>query len=206
MAEWWENDPVVQEAQPQDWYLSDPVADEVAATAAASVEPQGLGTLGTAADVLASGAAGVARGTAGLVGLPGTVGDYIRSGIGGLMSGGYRLATGSAPDPYSESGVERFFAGPTPEVAEALGLNQPHPLSAEAISGYMSTATGGATDYQPQTTAGDYARTIGEFLPGGVALRGAQTIGQGLAYGTALPAIASETAGQMTEGTVFEPF
>lgn len=206
MAEWWENDPVVVDVQPQDWYLSDPVANDVAATAAAPVEPQGMGTLSTAADVLASGAAGVARGTAGLVGLPGTVGDYLRSGIGGLMSGGYRLATGSAPDPYSESGVERFFAGPTPEVAEALGLNQPHPLSAEAISGYMSNATGGATDYQPQTTAGEYARTVGEFLPGGVGLRGAQTIGQGLAYGTALPALASETAGQMTEGTAFEPF
>ena len=169
-----------------------------------SVE-QGIGFLGGVGDVLASGASGVARGTAGLVGLPGTVGDLAEAGLSGLLRGGYRLATGESADPYSESGVERFFAGPTPEVSEAFGLGS-HPLSAESLQSGMSSLTGGATDYQPQTTAGEYARTVGEFLPGAVALRGPMSVANALMYGTALPAVASETAGQLTEGSVFEPY
>lgn len=176
------------------------------AQSAAQPSPEeGLGFSGSAGDVLASGASGIARGTAGLVGLPGTVGDLAKSGLSGLLGGGYRLATGEWADPYSESGVERFFAGPTPETVEALGLGS-HPLSAQSLQSGMSSLTGGATDYQPQTTAGEYARTVGEFLPGGLALKGAQTVGQAIKYGAALPAFASETAGQLTKGTAFEPY
>lgn len=57
--------------------------------------------------------------------------------------------------------------------------------------------------YEPQTTAGEYARTIGEFAP--VAVGG----GAGLvnrATRVLVPAIGSETAGQMTEGTALEPW
>src|SRR5690606_8530489 len=57
--------------------------------------------------------------------------------------------------------------------------------------------------YEPQTTAGKYARTVGEFAPMalnptvGVATRVASTVGGGLA---------SEAAGQATEGTAAEPW
>lgn len=204
MAEWWESAPVAPEAQEQeDWYSSAPLAD---GALGAVGQQQGIGFLGTAGDILASGASGIARGTAGLVGLPGTVGDLAQSGLQGLLSGGYRLATGEWADPYSDSGVERFFAGPTQEVQSAMIGGGSNPLSAQNIQAGMATLTGGATEYQPQTTAGEYARTVGEFLPGGVALRGPQTIGQALTYGVAAPALTSEAAGQITEGTAFEPF
>ena len=56
-------------------------------------------------------------------------------------------------------------------------------------------------DYETKTTAGDYGRTVGEFLP--TALGGGTRAA--ISYGV-LPALASETAGQMTEGTRAEPF
>lgn len=57
--------------------------------------------------------------------------------------------------------------------------------------------------YKPQTTAGQYAHTVGEFLPGSVmapgsfVARGISGVGAGLA---------SEGAGQLTEGTAYEPY
>ncbi|BCH25771.1 hypothetical protein [Mesorhizobium sp. L-8-3] len=64
----------------------------------------------------------------------------------------------------------------------------------------MAALTGGATEYDPQTTAGEYARTIGEFAPnalapGGLVRRGAMVLA---------PAVASEGLGQATEGTFLE--
>jgi predicted GNAT family acetyltransferase len=57
--------------------------------------------------------------------------------------------------------------------------------------------------YKPQTTAGEYARTIGEFAPM------AATGGAGIAGRVAnvvAPALMSETAGQLTEGSPMEPY
>ena len=50
--------------------------------------------------------------------------------------------------------------------------------------------------YQPQTVPGEYARTFGEFLPGGVAPGG---VGAKIAS-VAVPALTSETAGQIARG------
>lgn len=51
--------------------------------------------------------------------------------------------------------------------------------------------------YKPQTTAGEYARTIGEFIPGA---------GRRLLSMAVVPAITSETGGQLTKGTAAEPY
>jgi len=65
-----------------------------------------------------------------------------------------------------------------------------------------SRMTGGFTEYEPQTTEGEFAKTTGEFLGGALAmpyggpLRAARSV--------VLPALASETAGQMTKGTEME--
>ena len=66
----------------------------------------------------------------------------------------------------------------------------------------VSEATGGFTEYEPQSTPGEYFRTGGEFLGGALAI----PIGGPLrsAASSVLPAVASETAGQMTEGTEYE--
>ena len=50
--------------------------------------------------------------------------------------------------------------------------------------------------YQPQTVAGEYSRTLGEFMPGALAPGGALT----RAASVAVPAFTSETAGQIARG------
>lgn len=57
--------------------------------------------------------------------------------------------------------------------------------------------------YKPKTTLGEYARTAGEFAPLAV---GGPAGWANKAARVALPAVASETAGQVTEGTPFEPW
>lgn len=56
--------------------------------------------------------------------------------------------------------------------------------------------------YEPQTTLGEYARTAGEFAP--AAFGGGGLVAT--AARVAVPAIASETAGQITKGTSLEPW
>lgn len=124
----------------------------------------------TAKDVGASLASGVGRGAAGLVGLPGTIGNAINDSLS--------WATGMQPLPAS-------------------------PFSSEGAQSALSTVTGGASDYQPQTTAGEYAGTVGEFLPG--AAVGGLGVGNLLRFGV-LPGLASEGAGQLTEGSSIEPY
>lgn len=167
-------------------------------------QEQGPGFADTAMDMLKAGGAGLARGAAGLAGIPGTLADLGQAGLQAGLRGGYGLVTGEQPDPYSESGVERFFAGPTPEVNEQLIGGGGNPLSGQAIQEYLSGATGGATSYQAQTTPGKYAGTVGEFIPGAVAFGGVNPSSI-LTYGVA-PGLASEGAGQLTEGTPYEPY
>lgn len=66
----------------------------------------------------------------------------------------------------------------------------------EALRGLTS-----ADDYQPQTTAGEYAGTVGEFLPAAIG----GPAGLARRAGVAVTAgLGSEYAGQATEGTAFE--
>ena len=67
------------------------------------------------------------------------------------------------------------------------------------IQNLASDATRGAIDYQGQTTAGQYAGTVGEFLPGGIASKAPIIAG-------VVPGLLSEFAGQQTEGTQLEPW
>lgn len=121
-------------------------------------------------DVGASLASGVGRGAAGLIGLPGTIGNAINDGLS--------WATGMQPLPAS-------------------------PFSSEGAQSALSTVTGGASDYQPQTTAGEYAGTVGEFLPG--AALGGANLANLVRFGV-VPGLASEGAGQLTEGSSIEPY
>ncbi len=120
--------------------------------------------------------AGVARGVTGLLGLPGTIDDAITGGLErvGIMQ-------------------------PLPD--EVASWADGNPLSGESLGGLLSAVTNGATDYRGETTLGQFAGTIGEFLPG-AALPGA-TAGNLFRYGV-IPGAASEAAGQATEGTEYE--
>src|ERR1019366_3974734 len=59
-------------------------------------------------------------------------------------------------------------------------------------------------DYQPKTTAGKYANTIGEMAPGAALMPG-NIAGNLLKFGV-LPGAASEAAGEATQGTGAEPY
>jgi len=90
----------------------------------------------TAMDAGKSLASGVGRGVAGLIGLPGTVDNIMRSGFNAAVG---TVGLGGVPkSPFDSSGAQDV----------------------------LSAATGGASDYQAKTTTGKYAGKVGEFLPG----------------------------------------
>jgi hypothetical protein len=59
-------------------------------------------------------------------------------------------------------------------------------------------------EYKPETTVGEYAKTTGEFAAG--ALGPKQGLATRVGKYVLAPALASETAGQVTEGTDLEPY
>lgn len=131
-----------------------------------------------AADVAKSAGIGAAKGGIGMAGLSGDLREAAASGAGAL--------TGISPE--SVSSVIRhipLMGGPTSKQLQS-GI--------ESVTGKF---------YEPQTVAGEYARTAGEFLPaavgggGGIAARAARV---------AVPAITSETMGQATKGEAIEPY
>lgn len=117
----------------------------------------------------------------------------------------YRAASGSPPRPSApprrtrpnaaddvrrsgESGIARGFAG----LAELGNPIMAQQFRQAGVVGTPMQALEAMGLYQPQTTAGEYARSIGEnapgaIMPGGIVQRSAQAI---------LPGVASETAGQ----------
>lgn len=133
-------------------------------------KPSGF-NLDTLKDVGSSAATGLAQGTIGLVGLPGTVDDIIN---GGLTAGANWL-TGANRRPTKSS------------------------LSGEALNQKVSNLVGGY--HEPQTTAGDYAQTIGQFAPG--VIGGPAGLIPKVAS-VVVPALASEALGQATRGTGLE--
>ncbi|MBY2917484.1 hypothetical protein [Rhizobium leguminosarum] len=75
-----------------------------------------------------------------------------------------------------------------------------------AIFSGQDTVRGVMNDYlyAPRTTPGEYAKTAGEFVPGALA-GGGNLLTNVVRYGV-VPGVASEAAGQATEGTKLEPY
>lgn len=151
-------------------------------------------------DMAKAGASGLARGTMDTVGMPGNVQQLMELGL----RKGYEWTTGDAPNPESGSAVERFFAGPSDKVKASLYNEGRNFFSGQHARDVASDLTGGATEYKAKTTAGKYTGSVAEFVPGAAAFGGA-SVGNLLRFG-ALPGVASEAAGQATEGTAYEPY
>lgn len=138
---------------------------------------QDVSTLG---DVVKSAGAGLVKGGIGLAALPGTVEQLGRTGINYV---GQKII--GIPETVAPQAV-------------VPGYQQIKGAVEENITGPL---------YNPKTTAGEYAGTIAEFAPGMLFPAGA---GAGLAARAGLnvvaPAVASETAGQLTKGTAAEPY
>jgi hypothetical protein len=128
-----------------------------------------------------------------------TLTDVAKSAGIGLAQGA--IGIGTLPGNIEQLGRMGINKG-----AELLGYDAP--VSPDTllpnygmVKGEIEKHTG--EFYKPQTTAGEYARTIGEFAPM-AAFPAAGAFGK--AVNVAAPALASETAGQITKGTTMEPW
>jgi hypothetical protein len=146
-----------------------------------------------AADVAKSGGIGVVKGGIQLAGLPGdarmlaakatdAIGNAVGASpetIGGIKNAAYQ-ATRFMP------GMSVFANGIPSEKIQK---------DAEGITGDF---------YKPKTTAGEYAQTVGEFLPAAAA--GPGSFARRVGMQAVVPGMGSEFAGQQTKGTAAEPY
>lgn len=144
--------------------------------------------VGYAEDMAKGFGTGVVQGAIGLASLPQDIGNWMGEKVG--------------------YGLNRLM-GDTPEQAQA-GMDQVQAVRQQAAlvppsSQDMTQAYEGAFGpmYDAQTTPGDYAQTLGQFVPG--MLLGPGTAAQRVLGGTSA-ALGSETAGQASEGKWYEPY
>ena len=167
-----------------------PGADGYQPTRDRQINPKSVIAQGTdiAGDMAQAGAAGLSRGVTGLVDLPG-------------------MAVSAGGDIGLWAQQKAGLISPE-QATQARGLldawQTPRMGTGSTARDTVSDLTGGASEYRSDNALGQYVGTAGEFLPGALAAGGG-TVGNALRYGI-LPAFASETAGQLTEGTAAEPW
>jgi hypothetical protein len=138
-----------------------------------------------AGDVAKSAGVGIGKGALNILG---SIGDYSDLGAKGLEAADRFISNKLGMEPYK----------PPMDRSQSVLNNIPTSASlqknVEGVTGEF---------YKPQTTAGKYAETIGEFLP-------SAAVGPGSAVGRVAAAMAagagSEGAGQLTQGTAAEPY
>jgi hypothetical protein len=145
-----------------------------------------------AGDALKSGGIGVVKGGLGMLGAPGD--------LGSMASGAFDAAAGAlGADPNTVGqfkNVARMATRAVPMLAPFAGpTSQDLQKTVEGVTGEF---------YKPQTVLGEYAQTAGEFAP--AMIGGPGSLGSKLLSRVAAPALTSETAGQITKGTEFEPY
>lgn len=136
-------------------------------------------------DIAASGAAGVGKGTAGLLGFPADAANAF---------GYYR-------DKYVTNPVTEYLGG-KPLTDEQINYSPFEKFGSQNIQNQMEKVTG--EFHKPETTAGKFAESVGEFLPTALAAPGS-IVTNAIRYGV-MPGIVSEAAGQATKGTSYEPY
>ncbi|MGF3026508.1 hypothetical protein ACQVP2_27255 [Methylobacterium aquaticum] len=143
------------------------------------------------ADVANSAGAGMIRGAASLPDLPQTMAELANAGTGWLAKQAARaILSPFGEKPASDRGID--VARATADMPSLPKVQDFPKVGAGALAA-LEGATGKL--YEPQTTAGRYARTAAEFVPGA-----GRSV---LAFGI-LPGLASEGAGQIVEGTAAE--
>lgn len=131
---------------------------------------------------------GVVEGVAGIAGIPGDAARFLGAEVAFPLANKVRGWMGKEPIPAPEAAPE--------------WLPAPMRGSQAVQSSIEQNVTGPLED--PQTLPGQYARTVGQFLPGAVMTPGGM-IGNAIKYGV-IPGLASEAAGQLTKGTKVEPY
>lgn len=123
-------------------------------------------------DMAKAGAAGIGRGAAQLVGLPGTLSDLAESGV---MWAGKKI--GVIPEDWT---------------------TQPSALSGDRLQSALSDVTGGGSEYRGKTAPGRYAGTVGEFIPGALVPAGGIGLGTRLVTQAVAPGIGSEYSADLS--------
>lgn len=164
-----------------DWHASNPKVD-------------------TATDIGKGALSGLQQGVISSAGFGGDVRSALSSGVGALVDkfGGQNLSslvTGDRGGEGAKSVTDTLLRG-----LPIMGSLFSGPTS-QQVGDIAKPVTGDL--YKPQSTAGKYAKTIGEFVPG-AALPGG--IARRLLGNVLAPAVGSEAAGQATEGTAAEPY
>jgi hypothetical protein len=147
---------------------------------------------GVGEDMARSAATGLREGVEGIGGMMGDAAD-LQGAVAAWVSG----KLGASPETQDTArkwGSRLSVGGMFPDTGQIR----------EAVTDPMVKATGteDVLAHAPQTVFGDYTRTGAQFLPN---LLAPGSIPQRLAT-TFVPAIASETAGQVTKGTDLEPW
>lgn len=177
---WWESDQLAGPAPvAQKWWEND----------ATVAPPQ---TESALSDVIKSAPAGVVKGASLVAGLPGDLRNLVGAGV---EWAGNKLGIPAPPQIRPPAnGLESLLEG------ASAALNPP--TSQDVQKSVETNLTGPL--HVPSTTAGRYAETIGEFAP--AALAGPGSLARRALTQTVLPAVGSETAGEMTTGTPLEPY
>lgn len=132
-----------------------------------------------------------------------TMNDMGKSLGSGIVRGATSLADlpGQAFNAVGNLGASAMEAvGVKPQTVQAARDSLTFgPFETDVFGRAADTIAPNVRSYQPQTTAGEYTQTVGEFLPGGVLAKAPIMAG-------VIPGLASEAAGQATEGTAIEPY
>jgi hypothetical protein len=146
-------------------------------------------------DMIRGGGSGFARGATGLVDLPGQAADLLMRGAGNATEAAVSGAMGSrAPDWTSQ--ISDIVRGANPFAPNGPGT---------VTQGVRDLGGEPVLDFEPETMPGEFTQTVGEFMPGAMVFGGGGMAGNAMRYGV-LPGLASEAAGQATEGMPIEPY
>jgi hypothetical protein len=150
--------------------------------------------LGTAKDIAKSAGVGVGKG---VIALGGMIGDLTDLGAKGLKKASDFVNDQLGADRYTPpKNLSGLVTGEQPQsILNYIPTSESLTKNVEGVTGEF---------YKPQTTAGHYAETVGEFLPAAIA--GPGGIGRKIAMQAVLPGVASEAAGQAAKGTALEPY
>lgn len=136
---------------------------------------------------------------------PTDLGDIVKSGATGIAKGLVNIAglPGDAAE-YGARGIDRL----TRLVGDVTGIDvnkredRPPDYGSADITSFIEKNVG--KFYEPKTTPGKYAETVGEFVP--AALTGPGGMARKIATQAVIPGLAAEGASQATQGTPYQPY
>lgn len=154
-----------------------------------------------AADVAKSAASGLAKGAIATATAPHDMPHLIAQGLEWGLNKLIPDQGGFMPE-----GQARFLAALREPALKQKGYQQGPDYLAPKVQSAIEKVTG--PFHEAQTVPGQYAETVASFLPGVAAVGGAGGAFARMrqaAAASVLPGVASETAGQVTKGTEYEP-